>query len=120
MPTVWSSHRVIAATLAALGSAGVLPACDRQGSRPATEVPGAAPPSAAVRVPDGIEPLTAAQEADRDLEGPTDEELQRMLEASDGEFPTLLESACGAEATCSVDATCGVCGAASCGAVPEN
>jgi hypothetical protein len=99
-----SSHRVIAATLAALGSAGVVSACNRD--KPATEVPGATAPEQndeSVRVPDGIEPLTPREEAERDLAGPTDEELQMMLESD--EFPALLEGACGAEASC------GSCGA---------
>jgi hypothetical protein len=108
--TVWSSQSIIAATLAALGSAGVLTACDR--NKPATEVPGAVPAAARVRVPDGIEPLTAAQEAERDLAAPSEEELQLLLDSSADEFPTLLEGSCGGDASCAsaADATCGACG----------
>jgi hypothetical protein len=105
---VWSSHRIIAATLAALGSAGVLAACDR--NKPATEVPAAAPPAARVRVPDGIEPLTTAQEAERDLAAPSEDELQLLLDSSADEFPTLREGACGGDASCASESTCGACG----------
>ena len=63
-----SSHRVIAATLAALGSAGVVSACNRD--KPATEVPGGTAPAQtdeSVRVPDGIEVFDRTIEAIADL-----------------------------------------------------